>query len=165
MRRYLILACFTLLFTSMLLAEDAKPDAELKAIEFKFSGLFSEFREDDLRYVFEDDVSVRVKDISFQDATATLVFDPAKIKLADLIARLKPSGFGIVRQFAVITTEELDCKACAAAIYKKVMQIDGVDQAAASIRRSRVSVWFDPFKTSREAIETVIRTAKGHGSK
>jgi len=81
----------------------------------------------------------------------------SKISLADLKKLLAPAGFDIKRQLTVIPVDELDCKACAKALYYAVSAIDGVDQTAASVRSSKLSVWFDPQKTNRAEIEKVVR--------
>jgi copper chaperone CopZ len=51
----------------------------------------------------------------------------------------------------------LDCKACALAAYESIAKIDGVEQATASFRDGLVTARIDPARTSRAALEEILK--------
>ena len=144
-------------------AEEAKTDAPASAtesIDYKLGGLFCDAREEDLRNVFKGDSAISVAKVSYKDAAATLVCDPAKVPFAELNKRLKAAGFEIKKQFATIPIAGMDCKACSNTVYNIVMKVDGVDQATASFKEGHATAWFDPAKTNRAALVAALRKAE-----
>lgn len=144
-------------------AEDAKPAVPASAVEsidYKIGGLFCDAREQDLRDSFKGDDTISVAKVSYKDAAATLVYNPAKLPFAELNKRLKTAGFEIKKQFTTIPIAGMDCKACSNTVYNIVMRVDGVDQATASFKEGHATAWFDPAKTNRAAIIAALRKSE-----
>ena len=55
------------------------------------------------------------------------------------------------------TIEGLDCLGCSYGAYSAVAALEGVDRATASFHDGKLTAFIDPAKTSREALEEVLK--------
>jgi copper chaperone CopZ len=51
----------------------------------------------------------------------------------------------------------LGCKGCCLALYDSVAKIEGVEQATASFKESKLTALIDPEKTNREALIDALK--------
>lgn len=140
---------------------------------YRVLGLFSLEREKDLRKCFQEMSGMSVVGINFDDAEITLAFRPEKQfpgtkpdqvleSLDQKLRQLSHHTFGIKPRRMTprdklekvdISVVGLDCQACCLAVYEAVAKIDGVEQAAVSLRDGKLSALIDPKKTDRAKLE------------
>lgn len=147
-------------------------------LEVRVLGLFSPDRVQDLHELLRDAPSVKLHAVDYQTATAFIEYDPTSdlfraakpeqlIERMDTLIRTNTRGMFQVKPLSDIPQESLqrvqidivglDCKACSLAVYEMVAKLDGVEQATASFKLGQVVAWIDPAKTSRAALETVLK--------
>jgi len=61
------------------------------------------------------------------------------------------------RDIIEIPNKGLDCKAGSLAVYEILARIEGVEQATASFHDAVATVWIDPAKTNRPALEEALK--------
>lgn len=166
------------LFAISLYAADDKP-AEV-SVKFKITGLFSPFRQDDLR-----EATGKMPDFKFavdyENAEVTVTYDSSKVLkgakpdhvLNTIDNQLKNASnhtFGLALPCAnreklkriELHVGMLDCKACALGVYWMVSKVAGVEQATVGLKDGLVTAWIDPDKTNREALAAVLKSREVH---
>lgn len=142
----------------------------------RVQGLFSAEREADLRAAIADIPTLHVVSIDFDVALVTFAYDPkaafpthkpdkAAERLDQLLRQASNATFNLrptstpreKLQRVEIVARALDCKACALAAHEMLMKIDGVEQALVSFKEGKITAQFDPAKTSRQQMETVLK--------
>lgn len=163
----------TLLLALLLTARAFAAD---ETVTHRITGLFAPSREASLRAVIEQMPGIKLVAIDFDRAEATFIYDPAVVfkgtKPDEIVKRLDEkvraasnSTFGV--QPVITTPREqftrieipvaiLDCPACCLAAYEAICKIDGVAQATASFKESRITALIDPAKTNRAALEAAL---------
>lgn len=157
------LAAGLLLGGSRALTADEMPP---QSITHRIGGLFQADRADDLRKALKDESKVTLLSVDFDRAEATFSYHPKAFSQQSLGALLSKKAFEI-RPPSTTPAETLvqieipvlglDCKACSLGTYRAISKVDGVDRATASLKEGRVSVWFDPAKTNRAALEETLK--------
>lgn len=143
----------------------------------RVTGLFAPDRVEDLQKLIAQLPDVKLVSVDFTTAEAVFNYDPAKLapkakpeqvleRLDTLVRQASRSTFGVKPLSATprdqlaqieIGVLGLDCKGCALAAYEAVAKLDGVMQATASFKDSRVTALIDPKKTDRAALEAALK--------
>lgn len=147
-------------------------------LEVRLIGLFSPERVEDLRELLREVEFIQLLEVDYESATALLAYDPTSelfraakpaqlIERVDNLVRTNTRGMFQVKPLSETPPESLqrveiaivglDCKACSLAVYEMVAKIDGVERATASFKLGQLNAWIDPAKTSREALEAVLK--------
>jgi copper chaperone CopZ len=157
-------------------AQDKKP-SKPERITYRVTGLFDASRETVLREALAELPDLTLIDINFAEAEVTLEFDPQKLfpgqkpeRVTELVSdkvraathhtfAIKPRRTIARDKLEAVTIPAFgcDCKACCLAAYEAVAAVDGVYQATASFKDSRVTALFDPTKTDRAKLEEALR--------
>lgn len=151
--------------------------AEPRNVTFRVTGLFSPDRVDDLKALLEGIPELKLASVSYEDAEAAFLYDDAlppfkgakpeqiRERLENLIRTPSQGTFGVLERCPVakeklerleIPVYGLDCKACSYGAYLAVYQVPGVERATASFREGKVTVWLDPGKVDRAAVEEAL---------
>lgn len=171
------------LLALMLVATASRAHAAEQTATYRIIGLCFAERQIDFQRMIKDAPEIEVVDAKFDQAVATIRFDldklippgppkkpadrgPEKVlaKLNDLLRKASGNSF----TFAPLSTTPeaqlqrldikvglLDCKGCRYAVYLAVAKIDGVERATVST--DTLSVWIDPVKTNRAALEDALK--------
>jgi copper chaperone CopZ len=154
-----------------------KEDPVPARVKHQVTGLFSKDRVQDLREVFAEIPGVKVIDIDFANAEATLEYVPAKLfpnakpdqfvqRLDALVKSASHHTFGVKPLRSVpkdklklieIAVGGLDCKACALAAYEAVYKLDGVETATVDFRAGRLTALIDPEKIDQGKLEAALK--------
>ncbi|MBY0522130.1 MAG: heavy-metal-associated domain-containing protein [Gemmataceae bacterium] len=154
-----------------------KEDATPIRVKHQITGLFSKARETDLRDAFAEVDGIKLVEIDFANAEATLEYVPAKVfpnakpeqVIQRLDAMLKSASrhtFGIKPlrstpkeklKFIEIAVGGCDCKACALAAYEAVYKLDGVETATVDFREGRLTALIDPEKADPSKLEAALK--------
>lgn len=147
-------------------------------LNLRVTGLFMPFRVDDFRELMKDFPEARLLSVDFKTAKATFNYagdsdlfrnaKPEQIieRLNNRVRQLSGYTLGIKplstlprekQELIEIPIKGLDCKACSLAVYEILDRIEGVEQATASFRESRVTLWIDPSKTNRPVLEEALK--------
>jgi copper chaperone CopZ len=144
---------------------------------FRMFGLFSRDREADLRQVVEKLPQIKLVSVDFETGEATFAYNvqqafgtttPEQIPgRLDAMVRGSSNGtFGVKPRCTIprdqlqrieIPVYGLDCKACSYACYRILEAVDGVEYATASFADQKAVVLIDPKRTSREALEKLLK--------
>lgn len=153
----------------------AAPEAE--TFKYRVTGLWDRSRETELQETVKKIAGIELVGVDFDTSEITLSYDQVKVfqkaKPKEILERLENlfrqnSGhtFG-VRAVCATPKEKLmrvdlgvlglDCKGCCLALYDSVAKIEGVEQATASFKESRLTALIDPEKTTREALVEALK--------
>jgi hypothetical protein len=149
------------------------------SVQVQIRGLFIPERGDDFRRLIDQFPEVRLLDLDYETATATIAYagesnifrdaNPEQIieRLNNRMRHSPDQTLGVV-PLSSIPREKLqrvelgiiglDCKACSLGVYNILTRIDGVEQATASFRDGIAIAWIDPEKTDREALEMALKS-------
>lgn len=172
-----VIGILTFTFTSQLCAQNDNKPEELPLVKHRVTGLFSPDRAEDLAEVIKKIPNVELVSVDFKNAEATFRYDEKKVfgqgkpeqiieRFDNLVRSNSYSTFGI-RPLRTIPAEKLqaieipvvglDCKACSLALYEIIARVDGVDYATASFKEGKATALIDPEKTSKAALETLLK--------
>lgn len=159
----------------VVLADDATKPAE--TVKHQITGMFSADRVQDLKEVFAKLPNIKLIKVDFEDAEATVEYDPAKAfpgakpeqiveQFDNQLRGVSNSTFG-VKPLRSIEKEKLklieipvvglDCKACCLAAYESVYKLKGVERATASFKEGRVTALVNPEMIDRVELEMALK--------
>ena len=160
--------------------------ADEQTTTHRIIGLFEPDRQDDLRQVMSAVPEVQLVSLDYDKAEAAFRYDVAQIlpsakkpqdqtpekiaqKLNDLI-REKSKGTFTLTAPSTLPTDQLtrldfkigilDCKGCRYGAYLVVAKLEGVEHATVSSETRTLTVWIDPAKTDRVALESALKKAR-----
>jgi len=171
---FLSLACLTAVCHTAV--SDDQPTSS-SGIKHQITGLFSADREKDLHDVFENLPDFKLVKIDFENAEATIEYDPAKVfpgaKPEQIVEqfdnRLKGASnhtFGVKPLRTIekdklkrieILVAGLDCKACSLGAYDAIYRLKGVECATASFKGGRVTALINPEMIDRTELEMALK--------
>ncbi|MBS0201879.1 MAG: heavy-metal-associated domain-containing protein [Planctomycetes bacterium] len=159
----------------LVLADEAPQTVD--PIKHQITGLFSPDRVRDLKEVFEKLPNIKLIKVDFENAEATVEYDPAKAfpgarsdqiveRFDNQLRGVSNSTFG-VKPLRTIEKEKLtlieipivglDCKACCLAAYESVYKLPGVERATASFKEGRVTALVNPEMIDRVELEKALK--------
>jgi len=166
------MSCFrlvTIVLLGVAIAGQAADPPAIQTLTHKVTGLSCPERIEDLREAVKDHAEVQLISIDYARAEATFTYTPKVFSAERLRQLIASKGFGFkapsttpAEQLTLIEIPiyGLDCKGCSLGAYNAVIKIDGVEQANASFKESRVTVLIDPAKTNRAALEEALKKAR-----
>jgi copper chaperone CopZ len=151
--------------------------AEPETFTYRVTGLWDHSREVELKETVSKIAGITLVGVDFDTSEITLSYDQAKVfqkakpkeileRLDNLFRQNSSHTFGIC---AVCTTPKarlvrveigvlgLDCKGCCLSLYESVSKIEGVEQATASFKESKLTALIDPEKTNKAALEDALK--------
>jgi hypothetical protein len=177
--RSIVLTAVLLAASPLLLRADepAPPTAPVVRVRHQVTGLFSTDREKDLREVFEKLNDIKLVAIDFENAEATVDYDPGKVfpgakpeqiieRFDNLLKGASNHTFGLKALRSVdkeklkrieIPIAGLDCKACCLGAYEAVYRLKGVETATASFKEGKVTALIHPELIDRVELETALK--------
>jgi hypothetical protein len=172
---------------AVLLLSIAGVRAEEQTSTYHLGGLFEPSRVDEFRKLLTDEApELKVENLDFAKAEVTLRYELASLfsdgkvpkgftaeKLREKIdqtIRGKSKGTFQVTWPSSVTPDQqtrvdikigmLDCRGCRFGVYQIVAKIDGVDRATVTSDTHVLTVWIDPAKTNREALEAALKKSQ-----
>lgn len=158
-----------------LLAEEAAQ--EPASVRYRIIGLFSQDREAELREAAKRMADVTLARVDYDLGEVLFTYDPAKIlkgakpdqvraHLENLLKNASNHTFAL-KELCTIPREKLerieiavgvlDCKACGYGLYLAVMNVAGVEQAQADVKKGVITAWIDPEKTDRSKLIEILK--------
>jgi copper chaperone CopZ len=151
--------------------------ADPETFKYRVTGLWDHSREAELKETVSKIEGITLVAVDFDTSEITLSYDQAKVfqkaKPKEILERLenlfrKNSGYTFgVRAVCEKPKDKLvrveigvlglDCKGCLLSLYESVSKIDGVEQATASFKESKLTALIDPEKTNREALVDALK--------
>ena len=148
-------------------------------------GLFQPDRQEDLKELVKTLPDLQLVSVDFDNAEATFKYDVAKLiqnhdpkkpptpeaiskRINDLLNNTSHGTFSLNLTAPApkdkLKSEEipigiLDCKGCRYGAYLAVAKAEGVDHATVLPEKAFVTVWIDPAKTNRAALEATLKKA------
>jgi Cu+-exporting ATPase len=99
--------------------------------------------------------------VNFATEQASVTFDPAKVKPADLAKRVADAGYGVVTAKVELPITGMTCANCAATVERTLnKKVSGVVEASVNFATERASVEYIPGVTS---VANMIRAIEGAG--
>lgn len=172
---------------AVLLFSTAGVRAEEQTSTYHLGGLFEPSRVDEFRKLLADEApELKAEKIDFEKAEVTLryelasLFSDGKVPKGFTAEKLRekidqtirgkskgtfqltwPSSVEPEKQTRVdIKVGVLDCRGCRFGVYQIVAKIDGVDRATITADTHVLTVWIDPAKTNREALESALKKSQ-----
>jgi Cu+-exporting ATPase len=101
--------------------------------------------------------------VNFATEQATVSFDPALVRAADLVEQVKDAGYGVVTTRVELPITGMTCANCAATVERTLnRKVPGVVQAAVNFATERATVEYVPGVASVAAMIRAIEEA-GYG--
>jgi len=101
--------------------------------------------------------------VNFATEQATVVLDPALLKPADLVQRVRDAGYGVVTARVELPITGMTCANCAATVERTLnRKVDGIVQANVNFATERATVEYIPGVASVAAMIRAIEKA-GYG--
>jgi len=101
--------------------------------------------------------------VNFATEAASVVFDPALLKPAELVQRVQDAGYGVVTAKVELPITGMTCANCAAAVERTLnRKVDGVVEASVNFATERATVEYIPGVASVAAMIEAIEQA-GYG--
>ncbi|MBN1939614.1 MAG: heavy metal translocating P-type ATPase [Candidatus Aminicenantes bacterium] len=97
--------------------------------------------------------------VNFATGRATVIYDPATVRTADLVRAVRGSGYDVVSAAAEIPVKSVMCRGCAGTIESAVLSLRGVLLAEMNIDTLRVRVEYLPSETGLDEIRAAIENA------
>jgi len=97
--------------------------------------------------------------VNFATGSATLDVDPRSLDLAAIVDNIQSSGYGVRTVSVDIPVRGMTCAACAAAVEKALMRVDGVVRAAVNPAVESAHVEYIPSIAGMAAITGAIEAA------
>ncbi|MCP4539547.1 MAG: copper-translocating P-type ATPase [Chloroflexi bacterium] len=101
--------------------------------------------------------------VNFATEQASISFDPALLKPADLVKRVEDAGFGVVTAHVELPITGMTCANCSATVERTLnKKVDGVVQANVNFATERATIEYVPGVASVAAMIQAIEAA-GYG--
>ncbi len=88
---------------------------------------------------------------------ATVVYDPAKISVKEIAAKVEDLGYQIIKDRADVKIAGMSCAACASRIEKGLQGLPGVYKAAVNFAAEKAAVEYNPAEVTFGQIKELIR--------
>jgi Cu+-exporting ATPase len=98
--------------------------------------------------------------VSYATEQASVTFDPAMVKPADLVKRVEDAGYGVVTARVELPITGMTCANCAATVERTLKKVNGVVQAVVNLATERASVEYIPGVA---AVADMIRAVENAG--
>ncbi len=97
--------------------------------------------------------------VNFAAERAAVTFDPAAVRVEDLVAAVHDAGYEVPRARIVIPIAGMSCASCVAKVEAALRAVDGVVSAAVNLAREQATVEYVPGVASPDALARAIRAA------
>ena len=99
-------------------------------------------------------------DVNFASETLAVTFDPAQVKLADVVEKVRKAGYDVVTKSAEIAVTGMTCTNCAAGIERAVnRKVKGILRASVNFAGETLSVEYVPAVSGLDDIFAAVRGA------
>lgn len=97
--------------------------------------------------------------VNFAAETATVVYDPSKVKLTDLTKTVIDQGYGISVSRITLPVRGMTCSACVSAVENVLSELDGVMSASVNFATEKASIEYIPSLVGIRDFKKVITEA------
>ncbi|MBK1855820.1 heavy-metal-associated domain-containing protein [Verrucomicrobiaceae bacterium 5K15] len=103
---------------------------------------------------------VTVKKVCHESGTATVVFDPSKVKASDVQAAIAKGKFAVTAERFTVPVSGMTCSSCSGKVTKALGSLEGVTVKTVCHESGKAVVDVDTSKSNRAAVVKAI-TATG----
>lgn len=107
---------------------------------------------------------VSLSNVNLASEKATVIYDPTKTNLTDLIEKVQKTGYGVMVEKADLIITGMTCAACANRVEKALKKVEGVLSANVNLASERAGITFVPGDSSMERLIAAVEKA-GYGAK
>ena len=97
--------------------------------------------------------------VNFATARATVLFDPEKLGLQDIVSNIRKSGYDVQTVTVDLPLQGMSCVVCAQTIEKDLAKASGVVRAVVNFATETAKVEYIPAETSMKEIVGVIENS------
>jgi len=101
-------------------------------------------------------------DVNYATERARIVYDPARLTVADLVQTVRDAGYDVPLQSFSLGVTGMSCASCVARVEKALAAVPGVTTAAVNLATERATVQGVPGVVTRAALEKAVKDA-GYG--
>ncbi|WP_312098653.1 heavy metal translocating P-type ATPase [Niallia sp.] len=102
---------------------------------------------------------VHKANVNLATEKASIVFDPSKATVEELIAKVKKTGYGVQEEKVQLNVIGMTCAACATRIEKGLNKIEGVTRATVNLATEKASVEYIPGNVNVDQLINAIKKA------
>jgi len=133
-------------------------EAIVKKIDFPISGMSCASCAATVQKGLAQAHGVDEANVNFATAQATVLFDPEKLGLQDIVNNIRSSGYDVETVSVDLPLQGMSCAACAQSIERALAKTSGVVSADVNFAAESVRVEYLPAETSVKAIVQVIES-------
>ena len=106
-----------------------------------------------------DSEGVLFAQVNLGNETATIEYDPVKVKLTDLEDAVKDAGFDVIHEATTIKIGGMTCAMCSKAVQQALTELDGVLEVNVNLSTEKAGVTYNRTLTSLTDIKLAIEEA------
>ncbi len=133
--------------------------AALKRIDLPITGMSCASCASHVENALAELNSVESALVNFAAETATVVYDPSRIRLTDLTKTVIDQGYGVSVSHITLPVRGMTCAACVSAVENVLRELDGVISAAVNFASEKATIEYIPSLAGIRDFKKVIKDA------
>jgi Cu+-exporting ATPase len=134
-------------------------EANTKHAELKIAGMTCAMCSKTVENALLDSSGVFFAQVNLGNETATIDYDPAQIKLADLEQAVTEAGYGVVHESTMLKIGGMTCAMCVKTIQTALSELDGVLSAEVNLGNETAHVIYNRTLVSTAEMKRAIEEA------
>lgn len=130
--------------------------AEDKRAELKIEGMVCAACTATIEKALKKMDGVSLAEINLGTETATVEYDPEKLKLIDIEKAIRDTGYDVVDQKVVLKIGGMVCAMCVGALETALKKLDGVVDVRVNLAAEKASVTFNPGMVSLDDLKKAV---------
>ncbi len=130
--------------------------AETKKAEIKVSGMVCATCSSTIEKSLLGRTGVAEAKVNLATEMASVEYDPAKLKLADLEKAVRDAGYDVVNERAVLKIGSMTCAMCVEALEKALKKLDGVVDVRVNLASEKAYITYNPRLTTISDMKAAI---------
>ena len=135
------------------------PETNTKHAELKIAGMTCAMCSKTVTNSLLDNNGVLFAQVNLGNETATVEYDPAKVKLTDLEHAVTEAGYGVVHESTTLKIGGMTCAMCVKTIQNALSELDGVMAAEVNLGNETAHVTYNRTLTSIPDMKHAIAEA------
>lgn len=131
----------------------------LKKAELKIAGMTCAMCVVTLENMLSALPGVKQIEVNLANETATLLYEPSKVTLAEMEKAVADSGYSVVNEQAVIKIGGMTCAMCVKTIENAIGALDGVTKVTVNLGAEKAYVTYNPRMTSVADMKKAVEGA------
>ncbi|HOT06489.1 MAG: putative copper-exporting P-type ATPase A [Methanosaeta sp. PtaB.Bin039] len=130
--------------------------SERRRAELRVSGMTCATCATTIENALLDRSGVQAAQVNLGNETATVEYDPALVRLADLEGAVREAGYDVINERAAVKVGGMVCATCSNTIEEVLKALDGVTEVSVNLGQERAYVTYNPRLVGLDQIKQAI---------